>query len=128
MDRVFLLSIDEVLRFFGDSGMVARGAAMCLWERYVELEVFAHDGLWPYVGLWPSGIIHDQYNAARRAWDLEGSASDWWLRSPGLADDFFTLVGFDGYLSLHGQGVFGGWFRDTLVGSRGVRPALWLYL
>ena len=60
-DHIFLLSIDEVLRFFGDSGQLAnrdhpdnRGNA-----------------------------VFDRYNQARAATGLDGSRSRWTLRSPG---------------------------------------------
>jgi len=56
-DKIFLLSIEEVVRYFGDSG---------------QLQNKSND--W-----W----ITDQYNDARIAGDLSGAASWWWLRSPG---------------------------------------------
>ena len=113
-DRLFLLSVDEVLRYFGDSGLVTRGASMSCSERA--------DGApqWPEWGIYWLGI-HDQYNETRVARELEGTANWWWwLRSPGSFHDYAAIVGQDGDISLYGlpvTGFFGG-----------VRPALWLVL
>ena len=65
-DRIFLISINEVLRYFGDSGLVSHGVTISSGEQ----------------GDWSWGIF-DQYSEARTAHDLGGSASWWWLRSPG---------------------------------------------
>ena len=56
---------------------------------------------------------------ARIAKDASGTASWWWLRSPGRYGDFAAIVDDDG-----GLGVNGGVDRD----DGGVRPALWLNL
>lgn len=57
LDRVFLLSINEIVKYFGDSGQ--------LWKRNTE------------------GYIDDQYNSERIAADAAGKECFWWLRSPG---------------------------------------------
>jgi len=49
-----------------------------------------------------------------------GQPSWWWLRSPGLFQNYAAFVGSDGYVSLSGRSV-----RDA---GGGVRPALWLNL
>ena len=108
-DRIFLLSIDEALRYFGDSGLVAIGSTMGTNER----DASAYGGLQGWA-------IYDQYNGARRAWDLEGSDYWWWLRSPGFLPDYAAIVYNNGRLLLGGYNVF--WFAG------GVRPALWLSL
>ena len=111
IDRVFLLSIDEVLRYFGDSGMVARGAVMGVHERNDDV----------YHELFSWGIL-DHYSEARIALRLGGSARWWWLRSPGDSPRRAAIVGPDGRLILRGDSVF--WVGD----GDGVRPALWLHL
>ena len=64
-DKVFLLSIDEVVEYFGDSG---------------QLRKTPKDQFW----------IDDQYNEARIG--KYGSKNTWWwLRSPGI-DFFFDEV------------------------------------
>ena len=110
-DRIFLLSIDEVLQHFGDSGMVARGATMG------ENVRGANAPTWPEWGIYSFGI-HDQFSDNRIAIDDRDWASQWRLRSPGSTPYFAAHVRMDGLLNLHG-------WHD---GGLGVRPALWLYL
>ena len=111
-DRIFLLSINEVLEHFGDSSLVASGATMRCSER------FNNEPQWPDWGIYWSGA-HDQHSEARIARDFEGSASWWWLRSPGVDPTYTALVDVLGELLLTGtsSNSFGG-----------IRPALWLYL
>ena len=96
-DRIFLLSIEEVVRYFGDSGQLGNRLDNMNW-------------------------IRDEYNEARIAKDLGGSASWWWLRSPGIHPGGAAAVYFNGYLRLDGRVVF-----VEGVGG-GVRPALLLNL
>ena len=100
-DQVFLLSIDETVKNFGDSGQ--------LKNKNPESEYY----------------IEDQYNNARIAKykeyrDKLGEAWWWWLRSPGIDRDFASIVDNDGALRVRGDGV--------RSGGGGVRPALWLNL
>ena len=108
-DMIFLLSIDEVLRYFGDNGLVARGATMGGAERSDD----AAEGLLSYG-------ISDQFNQARTAHDLGDSASWWWLRSPGRNPNNTASVGISGSLLLIGL--------DVNLSGIGIRPALWLSL
>jgi hypothetical protein len=112
-DRIFLLSLDEVVRYFGDSGQLANRPSEDSW------------------------YIDDEYNEARIAYaatDLTytysngetytieaGTASWWWLRSPGsssrdaaVVNRGGSLVVVDGYYVVYDYG--------------GIRPALWLNL
>ena len=57
-DRIFLLSIEEVVRYFGDSGLLNNQPARAT-------------------------AINDEYNPYREAFNLDGLVSMWWLRSPG---------------------------------------------
>ena len=111
-DRIFLLSIDEVLQHFGDSGLVAIGATM----RYSARDASAYHGLF-------STFIDDQYNNARVANDLNGLGSSWWLRSPGVNPYFAASVFENGWLSKMGD-IAAFWGEYFL----GIRPALWLYI
>ena len=106
IDRIFLLSIEEVVQYFGDSGMLAIGATMNANDRHND----AIQGL----GAWR---IFDQYSNTRIARDTAGSASWWWLRSPGSSPRRAAYV-FDS-ISIDGAMVF-------LDIGGGVRPALWL--
>jgi len=56
-DPIFLLSIEEVVKYFGDSGQLKKGARN-------------------------DGCIDDQYNKERIAYDKGGEGTWWWLRSP----------------------------------------------
>jgi hypothetical protein len=106
-DRVFLLSIDEVLRYFGDSGMVARGSDPAVRD--------------DAIGWLEQGIgrihIHDQYSDARAS----VCGFPWWLRSPGSDPLFSPVVAFNGAIALGGTQV--NWHDQG-----GLRPALWLRL
>jgi len=98
MDKIFLLSLDEVCRYFGDStaNLKKKGSTGSNWT------------------------INDANNAARIAKDDKGNACWWWLRSPGDASSRAAYVSTDGGVVVIGSGVS----RD----SGGVRPAFWLNL
>jgi hypothetical protein len=79
-DKIFLLSIEEVVKYFGDSGQMAEK---------------------------PSGAsqyIDDEYNKARIIYSM-GGASWWWLRSPGNAGNRAVYVGRGGDIDVFGLGV-----------------------
>ncbi|MCL2063078.1 MAG: DUF6273 domain-containing protein [Candidatus Cloacimonetes bacterium] len=95
-DRIFLLSIAEVVKYFGDSGQLA----------------YRPSGAWS---------IDDQYNTNRIATFFDGSATFWWLRSPGSRTTYASLVRITGELNVSGIIV-----NNNFHG--GVRPALWLNL
>ena len=102
MDMIFLLSLEEVVQLFGDSGQY--------WDRTHP------DNKW-----WG---FHDKYSGYRVARNLDGSASWWWLRSPGGFGSNVAIVGTNGVVRMDGNYVFG----DGSGGGAGVRPALWLNL
>ena len=122
VDSVFLLSLDEVLQYFGDSGMVGRG---------INANVRSQDS-WsigdPF-GIYKNGV-HDNYSEARIALYIRDRPgffpeSVWWLRTPSFIDEFeqsngFVLVQASGFLEVRGTGF--------LTHPHGVRPALWLDL
>ncbi|MCL2678218.1 MAG: DUF6273 domain-containing protein [Clostridiales bacterium] len=80
-DKVFLLSIEEVVQYFGDSGL--------LTDR-------------------PEGgpeAISDEYDSARIAVEKDSEeASWWWLRSPGHAECGAARVSDGGDIYLGGAG------------------------
>jgi hypothetical protein len=109
-DKIFLLSIDEVIRYFGDSGMLERGKNESARNHNLE---------YPEHGIYYWGI-HDRYSEARIARDAAGTACWWWLRSLGLTSFLAAYVSDVGDVGVGGVNVnfdFGG-----------VRPALWLSL
>ena len=108
-DKVFLLSVSEVIQNFGDSG---------------HLKTRPENG-WMHGGDGFSYTIDDKYNAARQA-AYKGENTWWWLRSPGESKRKAAYVNADGIVFLNGELVFddGG---TSCVGVRpGVRPALWI--
>jgi hypothetical protein len=103
IDKIFLLSLDEVVRFFGDSGSL---------QNKPDEEV-----------RW----IDDDYNDARIAVDLEGEVSAWWLRSPNNVGEDTQSPGTS-IVNLRGSLVSGvcGYRSAEELGGGGIRPALWL--
>ena len=106
MDRIFLLSVEEVVQYFGDSGRLEELSGMS--AAYLS-------------GL----VLEDEYNDARRATAIEDDITSWWwLRTPGRAvtprvDASAAAVSGGGDLVVYGI---------YLIAEGGVRPALWLNL
>ena len=98
-DKVFLLSIDEVVKYFGDSKQLAD-------ENHPDNEWWG---------------FSDRYNEARATVDTTGHNRCWWLRTPGYYSFWATLVNSNGELYIYGFCVF-----DIYRG--GVRPAMWVSL
>lgn len=113
-DKIFLLSIDDVLRYFGDSGMVLAGTDETARDWYGNLSTLE----WS-IGGWS---IHDQYSAARVAYNIDGESSRWWLRSPGFDSRYAARILTEGILDLRGVSV------NHEIVRHGFRPALWLNL
>jgi hypothetical protein len=88
-DMIFLLSIEEVVRYFGDSGLLSNGPP---YPHYI--------------------YIHDRYNQNRIA-RFNGNPSRWWLRSPGGGTFYAAFVEDNGPLNLSGLYV-----RNTHCGIR----------
>ncbi|MCL2577547.1 MAG: DUF6273 domain-containing protein [Defluviitaleaceae bacterium] len=98
-DKLFLLSVEEVIKYFGNSGQ------------------------WGNKNPDNHAFINDRYNNARKTPDTQGLPSWWWLRSPGEDLDFAAYVNASGMISMDGflinlSGGAGG----------GIRPALWIDL
>ncbi len=97
-DSLFLLSLDEVCAYFGDSKANLRTKGRQTW------------------------YIDDENNGKRQA--RYGDDFHWWrLRSPGYYARTAASVSYNGYVYVRGNGVYG---RPRDGG--GVRPALWLKL
>lgn len=77
-DRVFLLSPEETVRYFGDSGQLAAG------KKYID----------------------DEYNQARIAENKDTGKADWWfLRSSGSGENLAVCVGDNGGVYVFGHGI-----------------------
>jgi transcriptional regulator with XRE-family HTH domain len=105
LDKIFLLSYEELVQYFGDSG---------------DLE--NRRGIDKGYGLPFGDAIKDEYNKARNVLNLDGFNAWWWLRSPGGYRDndpeHSTAGSVDNIIWLCGDGIH--------RGDGGVRPALWL--
>ncbi|MCL2633010.1 MAG: DUF6273 domain-containing protein [Oscillospiraceae bacterium] len=76
-DRVFLLSLEEVVKYFGDSGQL-----------YTK----------------KSSPINDAYNSARTA-TFDGKNRWWWVRSPGNATNNAANINNNGFIDVSGDHV-----------------------
>ena len=102
-DRVFVLSLSEVLAYFGDSGDIK------------SRKKKNNDGDEDSIG----NLLHDQFNQARMA-QYSHAPAWWWLRTPGRNQKMAIRVNINGSIDLSGAYVqLGG-------SSGGVRPALWI--
>ena len=105
-DSVFLLSIEEVCKYFGDSRskLQNRGKNQRYWfER------------------------KDENNSKRKS-NFEGYGWWWWLRSPGRVNvKAVYIFGTDGNIGIQGNNILKGNISDGKC-TGGVRPALWLKL
>jgi hypothetical protein len=117
-DFIFLLSIEEALRYFGDSGDLASRRAWTIDESLLEFVVDNENG----------SYLSDQYNEARKAYSNPTSSIsyDWWLRSPGF--DFRAGEPSHWASSITSEGLIrvGGDFVDNWFTY--VRPAMWVKL
>ena len=102
-DKVFLLNLCEIVKYYGDSGDLAN-------KRRKDREGNPNS----------SGFyVHDRYNNARMVMNAIKWESWCWLRSPGETGYKAACIGSAGDLIVGGINV---------TGAGGVRPALWLNL
>jgi len=99
-DYLFLLSIEEVVRYFGDSGQLSNPAP-------------------PQYGI-RQWSLSDEYNSARITADENGTVGRWWLRSPGFDYDFIAFIMEDGSIRIDGG--------NATLDEGGIRPSLLLDL
>ncbi|MCL2633009.1 MAG: sigma-70 family RNA polymerase sigma factor [Oscillospiraceae bacterium] len=76
-DRVFLLSLEEVVRYFGDSGQLNTRS---------------------------SSPINDEFNSARTA-TFDGRNRWWWVRSPGNGSNRAANINNNGFIDVSGDHV-----------------------
>jgi hypothetical protein len=82
-DKIFILSLEEVVRYLGDSGQLANRP---------------DDDTY---------MIDDQFNEERVVQVLNGGYSvPWWLRSPGMMNYKAAVVSPDGYIMIGGSDVW----------------------
>jgi len=114
-DKIFLLSIEEVCRYFGDSTAPLRNKPT--WS--------------PGASLADTARISDGNNANRLAImpghlstssDKTDKPYRWWLRSPGEADVVAAYVNPQGCVHIAGATVWAVEKRET----SGIRPVVWV--
>jgi hypothetical protein len=98
-DKIFLLSIEEIVKYFGDSGELSKKPANATVENIL--------------------YISDSYDSARQAKNLSGANTWWWTRSPGGGSPAAIGIGDSGRIHMHGSKV------DSTNGG-GIRPAMWI--
>jgi len=97
MGKIFLLSVEEAVRYFGDSGQLKN----------------------PIVNFY----IDDIYNENRKATMLDGAPSRWLLQTPGSANNMVAVVTVDGRICVTGDFVNR---TSTGLFNVGIRPAMWV--
>jgi len=104
LDKVFVLSLEEADRYFGDSGDYRSGRR----KKYDK-------GQWVYDDKgWILSNDHDKSRIAKH----KGADSLWWLRTPGYSDCTVAYVSTTGNIPLNGDRV--------CIFRGGVRPAMWI--
>ena len=104
LDKIFLLSLEEVVEYFGDSGQLENTNPNT--DNHAEDEYSEYN-------------INDEYNTERIAWYDDGTAAWWWLRSMGHTSKFAAAVTHSGRLEV------GGYFVQEELG---VRPVIWVQM
>ena len=111
-DRIFLLSLEEVVKYFGDSGQLANRPSEDVWidDQYNGNRIACHVG-----GTYYSNFWDETYTVAA------GKTWWWWLRSTGNDAGRAARVNQDGRVFVLGSNV-------GIDDNGGVCPALWLKL
>ena len=117
-DYIFLLSYDEVVRYFGDSGDLNNKNGMYC-SKDGTFTPIAKKSM--YTKMAHGDAIFDKYNDNRKVKNINGDDDWWWLRSPG-GQGMKTAgsIGYLGEIWLCGD--------DAYRVDGGIRPALWLNL
>ncbi|MCL1804309.1 MAG: DUF6273 domain-containing protein [Eubacteriaceae bacterium] len=135
VDKVFLLSIEEVAMYFGDSGALANwnGEDNGIRDEYGdnrqavlnmtdEQQKNAAKRIAASIYSMKSDGMMQTYEEAMEHFERRnGAVYWWWLRSPGARSDLAAHV----HGGLSGVNIFG-----DLIGyeTYGVRPAMWILL
>lgn len=107
IDRIFLLSLEEVDKYFGNSGDYTNNRRK-KWNR--DKYSSANNGNYISNNDDPLRIVE----SSNRAWN------GWWLRSPGFNNNRASFVHFDGAIDVFGL--------DVHIEKANIRPAMWLKL
>ncbi|MCL2254453.1 MAG: DUF6273 domain-containing protein [Lachnospiraceae bacterium] len=103
VDKIFLLSLDEIAAYMGDSGQLSKKS-------------------WPHdtpVDKTKPCLITDEYCGLHSAKNEFGENFRYWLRSAGRDETSAAIIREDGTIDLGG---------DIINTTAGVRPAMWVKL
>ena len=109
VDRVFLLSLEEADKYFGNSGDYLNQVRFHFFSGRRGMELLLSD-----YGIMLSNVYNNY-----RITNYSGKPSAWWLRSPGGFQVRAANVAHDGMINVAGT--------EVTSSSIGVRPAVWLY-
>jgi len=127
IDKIFLLSLDEVLIYFCSSDDLKKKREKIDWGKVAftyEEDKNIYDFVAHETG---EGVyLHDNYDNTRIASSANGKIMSWWLRSPGASSQQAMDVRTDGQLGFDGAFVNGDDFAEYAF--FGVRPAMWVKL
>ena len=111
-DFVFILSIEEILKYFGDNGDLEKRVGYEWQGENGEADFALRNGFGQF--------IFDQYSDSRIAKDAHGNAGAYWSRTPGYQYHYnFGIYPNGNFWPATGGGV-----EQKL----GVRPAMWIRL
>ena len=121
-DKIFILSLEEISRYCGNSGALAQKQGRHIsyfYEKNGECVKIKNPDLseWCQFG--------DEFNSARIAYDKAGKPSRWWLRGSGDSESHAPYVFDNGTVDVGGVSVSAEHCGDFYYS---VRPALWLNL
>jgi len=118
-DKIVLLTVEDVVRYLGDSGDLKAHKA---WYVDGDRSVFENGNIVTtvYSESEDGYLLHDQYDNARIAKDTDDEAWWWWTRTPGFNTSSVSVVGSDGLVRMSG--------RMVNTSNGGMRPAMWIYI
>lgn len=111
VDKVFLLSVLDIIRNFGDSGQLKNRSEKVMSDM-TDSDRMVY-------------VIDDRYNERRQAM-YKGEKTWWWLRSPGDSQYKAAYINADGIVFLNGELVVDDGGSSCVDIRPGIRPAIWL--
>jgi len=127
IDKIFLLSLDEVLKYFCESDDLKKKREKIDWAK-VTFTYTEDQNIYDFVAheTGEGVYLHDKYDETRIANNAEGKRMSWWLRTPGVSPQQAMDVRTDGQLSF--DGAFGYYDGYAEYAFFGVRPVMWVKL
>jgi hypothetical protein len=110
-DFIFILSVEEIIKYLGDSGDLAKRKGW-YWVADTSgsgLEFELGDGFGQH--------LNDQYNNARTAKNESGEAIRWWTRTPATSNKLSSFIEINGVIEVT---------HSNITQVMGVRPAMWV--